>query len=571
MTSPQPSTPRGRQMQDHAKIIAALRGGDRASALADIERLLAAEPGNSEVLGLKGLALAVGGEMDEAAECARLAVLHATTPAQRIKHVGNLARLLARSDRRHDLSALPEMDLPDLHVLADSEIDPSALENICAPLLLVDRHDFVAMFLEPVLDRPAATWELEHLWLKAATRAQESEKILSRLDQKAYRWRDRPEAMAFACTAADALGRIADCDRHYLNYLSAVPVHRSPSVPSQILSIVLISPSPAVESLTASGSAQHFSGNFPSQLSRYCGDRYRMFSVFAGSPPKVASDALDQHEAAITLNNCVNGEELKRGQLAKVEAHEKALGLPVVNDAAKAIHCTRVEAADMLRGIPNLIVPKVMRFRLESGLLESLRKGIGEVFAFPVILRSVGEQEGANVHLATNPAELGVALTALLALGSRDFYVIEYAGVKHDNGFHRRIRAAFVAGTPTLIRGDYDDQWMVRGRKFERILDHYRRDRALFDDANAIVQQSQRIGAAAWNTLAEVGRRIPLDVFGMDFDVDDEGRVIFFESNATMLLLSNAPPELDYPQDAQQAFLKRLDALFLKRAGISLQ
>ena len=26
-----------------------------------------------------------------------------------------------------------------------------------------------------------------------------------------------------------------------------------------------------------------------------------------------------------------------------------------------------------------------------------------------------------------------------------------------------------------------------------------------------------------------------------------------------------------YPQDAQQAFLKRLDALFLKRAGISLQ
>jgi hypothetical protein len=92
-----------------------------------------------------------------------------------------------------------------------------------------------------------------------------------------------------------------------------------------------------------------------------------------------------------------------------------------------------------------------------------------------------------------------------------------------------------------------------------------------FDDANAIVQKPQRIGEAAWNTLAEVGRRIPLDVFGMDFDVDDEGRVVFFESNATMLLLSNAPPDLDYPQDAQQVFLKRLDALLLKRAGISLQ
>ena len=243
----------------------------------------------------------------------------------------------------------------------------------------------------------------------------------------------------------------------------------------------------------------------------------------------------------------------------------------MVNDAAKAVHCTRVETADLLRGIPNLIVPKVMRFRLEPQLLASLRKGISEIFTFPIILRSVGEQEGANIHLATNAAELGQAITELLALGNKDFYVIEYAGVKHDNGYYRRIRAAFVEGTPTLIRGDYDDQWMVRGRKFERILDHYRRDRALFDDANAIVQQPQRIGEAAWNTLAEVGRRIPLDVFGMDFDVDDAGRVVFFESNATMLLLSNAPPDLDYPQDAQQAFLKRLDALLLKRAGISLQ
>lgn len=558
-------------MQEHAKIIAALRGNDRDSALADIERLLAADPGNSELLGLKGLALAVGGQMDEAAKCARLAVLNAATPAQRIKHGGNLARLLARSDRRQDLSALPEMGLPDLQTLADSELDAGALENICAPLLSVDKHDFVASFLEPVLDRPGITWELEHLWLKAATSAGESEKILSRCDNKAYRWREKPEAMAVACTAANALGLTADCDRLYLNYLSAAPVCRSPSVASQILTIVLISPDPAVGALTAASKAQHFSGNFPSQLSRYCGDRYRMFSLFAGSPPMSASNLLDRHEAAITLNNCVNGEELKRGQLAKVESHQHALGLPVVNDAAKAIHCTRVEAADMLRGIPNLIVPKVMRFRLESHLLESLRKGIGEVFAFPVILRSVGEQEGANVHLATNPTELGVALTELLALGSKDFYVIEYAGVKHDNGFYRRIRAAFADGTPTLIRGDYDDQWLVRGRKFERILDHYRRDRALFDDANAIVQQPQRIGDAALKTLAEVGRRIPLDVFGMDFDVDHEGRVVFFESNATMLLLSNAPPELNYPQDAQQAFLKRLDALFMKRAGISLQ
>lgn len=558
-------------MQDHAKIVAALRGGDRASALADIERLLAAEPGNSELLGLKGLAMAVGGKLDEAAECARLAVLHATTPAQRIKHAGNLARLLARSERYQDLSALPDMDLPKLDSLAGDDVDSIDLENLCAPLLMAGKHDFVAAYLLPALDWPGATWKLEHLWLRAAEAAEMNEAILDRFNAPGYRWRDKPEVIASACVAADALGRPSASNQLYDEYLAKSPPYSAARLPTQILSVVLITPNPKWKSLRDSGSTQHFGGNFPSQLHKACGDRYRIHSVFAGSPPTSANAVLDQHEVAVTLNNCVNGEDLKRGQLAKAEAHEMALGLPVVNDAAKAVHCTRVETADLLRGIPNLIVPKVMRFRLEPQLLASLRKGISEIFTFPIILRSVGEQEGANIHLATNTAELGQAITELLALGNKDFYVIEYAGVKHDNGYYRRIRAAFVEGTPTLIRGDYDDQWMVRGRKFERILDHYRRDRALFDDANAIVQQPQRIGEAAWNTLAEVGRRIPLDVFGMDFDVDDEGRVVFFESNATMLLLSNAPPDLDYPQDAQQAFLKRLDALLLQRAGISLQ
>jgi hypothetical protein len=558
-------------MQDHAKIIAALRGGDRTSALADIERLLAAEPGNSELLGLKGLALAVGGQLDEAADCARLAMLNAATPAQRIKHAGNLARLLARGDRRQDLAALPEMDLPHLDVLADDAIEAIDLENLCAPLLAAGAHDFVATFLQPTLDWPGVTWKLEQLWLTAAVAAEKNEAILARFDAPGYRWRDKPEAIAIASATADVLGRQTQGKQLYLNYLATVPPYATSRAPTQILSIVVLATDPSRQSLRTSGSVQNLGDNFPSQLPKYCGDRYRLFCVFAGSPLTSARALLDRHEAAITLNNCVNGEDLKRGQLVKAEAHQQALGLPVVNDATKAVHCTRVETADMLRGIPNLIVPKVMRFRLESQLVDSLRKGIGEVFTFPVILRSVGEQEGANVHLASNPTDLGAVLRELLELGSRDFYVIEYAGVKHKSGFYRRIRAAFVEGTPTLIRGDYDDQWMVRGRKFERILDHYRRDPALFNDANAVVQQPQRIGDAAWNTLAEVGRRIPLDVFGMDFDVDDDGRVIFFESNATMLLLSNAPPELNYPQDAQQAFLKRLDALFLKRAGISLQ
>lgn len=557
-------------MQSRATIIAAIRGGDNASAQAEIDRLLAAQPDDADLHGLKAVVLAVQGLTDDAVASARLAVEHAASPAQRLKHAANLAGLLGRNRRLADIAGLPAVGLPDLAALGAAEFDPATIADLCSALNLAGQQDFVAGYLDKVVDRPETTWALERVWLKAASDAGRSGRIIQRFNAPGYRWRDRPEAIAFASAAAHQTNRFDEAESLFKSYLASSPHYHGRQADTQILSIVLIGPNPSMRLLGAPLSAQHLKGNFPSQIESYCGDRYRIFSVFAGSPTTSAAALTGSSGPAITLNNCVNGEDLKRGQLAVAEAHEQALGLSVINPAAKAIHCTRVETAEMLRGIPNLVVPKAMRFRLEAHLVDALRLRIGEMFGYPVILRSVGEQEGANIHLATNAVELGTAINELMALGGRDFYAIEYAGIEHENGFFRRIRAAFVEGIPTVIRADYDDQWMVRGRKFERILDHYRRDRALFDKANAIVEQ-QAIGDAAWQALLEVGRRIPLDVFGMDFDVNDAGNVVFFESNATMLLLSNAPPDLDYPMSAQSAFLKRLDALFMKRAGITLQ
>lgn len=557
-------------MQPHAQIVAALRSGDTASAEAEIERRLAATPDDSDLLGLKAAVLALRGQTDEAAGCGRLALVNAGSPAQALKHAVNLAGLLGRNGRLEELATLPELNLPDLAALSAEAFDPAAIESLCSALMVAGKSDFVASYMAAALDRPESTWDLEHLWLKAANRAKRHGKILERYYAPGYRWRDRSEAIAFACAAANETRQFEELDRLFPAYLATGPHYLGPKTATQIMTVVLISPNPPFGRLGAPRSAQHLTGNFPSQLERYCGERYRLVSVFAGSPPTSAAALIGSNEPAIALNNCVNGEDLKGGLLAQAEVHQQALGLAVVNPAEKAIHCTRVETAEMVQGVPNLTVPKAMRFRLEAQLVDVLRLRISEMFAFPMILRSVGEQEGANIHLASSPSELSAAIKELLALGRKDFYVIQYAGIEHEGGFYRRLRAAFVEGVPTLIRADYDDQWMVRGRKFDRILDHYRRDPSIFDRANDIVEH-QALGDGVWQTLREVGRRIPLDVFGMDFDVDADGRVVFFECNATMLLLSNAPPDLDYPRSAQDAFLRRLDALFLKRAGISLQ
>jgi hypothetical protein len=207
-----------------------------------------------------------------------------------------------------------------------------------------------------------------------------------------------------------------------------------------------------------------------------------------------------------------------------------------------------------------------MRFHLDQHLISPLRTRIKHLFSYPVILRSVGEQQASNVYLAASDEELDAAISSLSALRRREVYVIEYVRSTHFNGMHRRLRAAFVRGVPTLMRADYDSHWIVKGRKTESVQTTYSKDMSLLAHADAILRKPEQLGEGVWKTLLEIGRIIPLDVFGLDFDVDQTGRIVFFESNATMNLLSNAPPEIDYPPEAQQTFLERIDGLFVSLA-----
>ena len=66
--------------------------------------------------------------------------------------------------------------------------------------------------------------------------------------------------------------------------------------------------------------------------------------------------------------------------------------------------------------------------------------------------------------------------------------------------------------------------------------------------------------------LEAIGRAIPLDIFGVDFDVDESGRLILFEANASMNLFSNAPPDMDYPASADATLLARIERVLHARA-----
>jgi hypothetical protein len=99
--------------------------------------------------------------------------------------------------------------------------------------------------------------------------------------------------------------------------------------------------------------------------------------------------------------------------------------------------------------------------------------------------------------------------------------------------------------------------WMVSGwRAKPEGIDFYRANPRMIEECNSIVRDPKgQLGAEVIQTLGTIRDRIPLDMFGVDFDVDREGRVVFFEASAAMIFHANnahAPMDVRLPVEPFQ-------------------
>jgi hypothetical protein len=131
------------------------------------------------------------------------------------------------------------------------------------------------------------------------------------------------------------------------------------------------------------------------------------------------------------------------------------------------------------------------------------------------------------------------------------FLVTEFVDSRAGNEFYRKIRAAIVKDEIFIVRVDHDAYWKIYARKSDERVAFYLQNPHLLDEEKRICNDPEAgLGRAAIQSLRAIRERIPLDVFGFDFDVDADGRLVFYEANATMNLFSTARIEIPYPQEA---------------------
>ena len=548
-------------------MLDALNAGDPHQAISLLRGALADEADNPDLLGLLGVALEESGDKEGGAEALRRALTQPADISIELRNACNLAALLFDARKWEDAGELLRKGWRWPDGRAPGAKDRSCMAMLARMMRLLKLNDELVAFLLPV----AQAWTLDWSALSEVARALaalgRTKESLRLVEENREGDVDLTERKAMLAYLYSQEGFTESAKKAREAYIAAAPAYLTPERAGQKVTIGVLDPQPAFKYLKHPADGHHFVSNYPGLMPGRMGDRYRFASLFLGSG-RAAIEQFRQFEPAVVINNVVSAEYLMGpDHLNGVKRFLASLDAPVVNPPEAAAGCTRQMNALKLAAIPDLVVPKISRFTRDIDRLDQLAIEIESGFDYPVIVRTTVDHNAANMTLVATRQQL---CDLLRQHTEPQIYVIEYLGKPRRDEYYRRIRVAFVEGTPIMMRADYSRDWIVRSRNWID-LQVYRSRQDLIADADAIVSRPhERLGAAAMAALEAVGRAIPLDIFGMDFDIDDdEGKVMFFEANASMNLFPKAPPEFPYPPEAEAALIDHIDGLLeRRRAGV---
>lgn len=408
--------------------------------------------------------------------------------------------------------------------------------------------------IEPVLVKAAC-----RLLLKLE-RPAEAQALLNGLKPA----QDDAEQWALRAAAAQQAERFDEAMDYTARYCALAPIIVTNSRRDDFPVIGVVTSSPTTISLPTPPGRLHFQGNFLGQYAKRNLGPYRLVSLLADA--KTAARAQEMApRPVLVINHIVVGELLVEHEL--MSAARKAIrrwGCDTINKPEHAAATARDKLSAALRDVPGVRAPRI-EYIAADGELQPVLDRIERDFGFPVILRAPFFNYGHEMHLVRNRAEAQEIADRL----KPGFYAIEFIENQPRSGLFRRIRAAFVEQELHVLRLDYLPSWMVHSHRNTEERRRFYEDNPQFLEEEAAVCRDPvaELGEGVVAALRRIRQVVKLDYFGIDFDVDSDGRVIVFEANAAMNLLSWHSMLIKHPQDCEQALIESFNAMLARRIG----
>lgn len=219
--------------------------------------------------------------------------------------------------------------------------------------------------------------------------------------------------------------------------------------------------------------------------------------------------------------------------LLAAEAIVARSGKPVINRPALVLQTGRATNADRLSGLPGVRAPRMRKFR-RGEIVDLSRLGS------PLLLRAPGFHTGQHFLRIEDPQNLPQAVAAL---PGDELLAIEFLDARGADGGSRKYRVMCIDGTFYPLHLAISANWKVHYFSADmRTDDAYRAEEQRFlEDMPGV------LGKRAMAALVQIAACLELDYAGIDFALGEDGSLLLFEANATMLINPPGPePVWDY-------------------------
>jgi Tfp pilus assembly protein PilF len=237
--------------------------------------------------------------------------------------------------------------------------------------------------------------------------------------------------------------------------------------------------------------------------------------------------ALLRSKADVVFNMICNVDDGEGVLLRALDLADR-LDRPTINHPRAIMHTNRESIAQRFTGIPHCVIPRTVRV-LGSVLLDAASRSEFADFRLPLLVRVAGPHGGDDFDKFETWSEIADFVAKDPDL---NYYVIEFINYRSVDGFFRKYRVIFVDGAILPYHLAIHDDWKVH---------HFRTDMA---NHLWMRQEEERflrdIGgvfdAAHQDSMRAMASATGLDYGGIDCGLDRDGRIVVFESNASMLV-----------------------------------
>jgi tetratricopeptide repeat protein len=234
---------------------------------------------------------------------------------------------------------------------------------------------------------------------------------------------------------------------------------------------------------------------------------------------------------------------------------------PVINHPRAVGRTGRLANVERLHGIPNLVVPRMAKVPLASLTGSNAAESVAaNGLSFPLLARVPGFHTGRNFVRVETAEQLAAAAEKF---PGDEAWLIEQLDARDGEGMFRKLRAMIVDRKLYPLHLAISRDWKVH---------YYSADMAQSADNRAkeapfLQDMANTIGARGMAALQRIAETLELDYGGIDCAVNAQGDILFFEANATMVMVPLAADEKwNYRRPAFDNIFAAVRAMLVRRA-----